>query len=94
MFRIVVRPLAAEQIRSLRRVDAVAVVDAIELYLRYEPNQAPARTDRRNVPTARRGLSRVLRRRRGGGGRELPCCTKGTQRPYTRMKANEDDDRI
>jgi len=38
MFRIVVRPLAAEQIRSLRRVDAVAVVDAIELYLRYEPN--------------------------------------------------------
>ena len=38
MFRIVVRPLAAEQIRSLRRVDAVAVVDAIELHLRYEPD--------------------------------------------------------
>ena len=39
MFRIVVRPHAAEQIRRLRRVDAVAVVDAIEAHLRYEPDR-------------------------------------------------------
>jgi mRNA interferase RelE/StbE len=39
MFRIVVRPLAAEQIRRLRRVDAVAVLDAIELHLRYAPDR-------------------------------------------------------
>jgi mRNA interferase RelE/StbE len=38
MFRIVVRPLAAEQIRRLRRVDAVAIVDAIETHLRHEPD--------------------------------------------------------
>jgi mRNA interferase RelE/StbE len=36
MFRIVVRPLAAEQIR---RVDAVAIVDAIETHLRHEPDR-------------------------------------------------------
>jgi mRNA interferase RelE/StbE len=39
MFRIVVRPLAAEQIRRLRRVDAVAVLDAIEVHLRHEPDR-------------------------------------------------------
>jgi mRNA interferase RelE/StbE len=39
MFRIVVRPLAAEQIRLLRRVDAVAIVDAIETHLRHEPDR-------------------------------------------------------
>jgi mRNA interferase RelE/StbE len=36
MFRIVVRPLAAEQIC---RVDAVAIVDAIETHLRHEPDR-------------------------------------------------------
>jgi len=39
MFRIVVRPHAAGQIRRLRRVDAVAVLDAIEAHLRYEPDR-------------------------------------------------------
>ena len=39
MFRIVVGPHAAEQIRRLRRVDAVAVLDAIEAHLRYEPDR-------------------------------------------------------
>jgi mRNA-degrading endonuclease RelE of RelBE toxin-antitoxin system len=38
MFRIVVRPHAAAQIRHLRRVDAVAILDAIETHLRYEPD--------------------------------------------------------
>jgi mRNA interferase RelE/StbE len=39
MFRIVVRPLAAEQIRRLRRIDAVAILNAIERHLRYEPDR-------------------------------------------------------
>ena len=39
MFRIVFRPTAAGQIRGLRRVDAVAILDAIETHLRYEPER-------------------------------------------------------
>ena len=39
MFRIVFRPGAAGQIRRLRRVDAVAVLDAIETHLQYEPER-------------------------------------------------------
>lgn len=39
MFRILVGPGAAAQIRRLRRVDAVAILDALETYLRYEPER-------------------------------------------------------
>jgi mRNA interferase RelE/StbE len=39
MFRIVVRPHAAAQIRRVRRVDAVAILDAIETHLRHEPER-------------------------------------------------------
>ena len=39
MFRIVVRPRAAAQVRRLRRVDAVAVLDGIETHLRHEPDR-------------------------------------------------------
>jgi mRNA interferase RelE/StbE len=39
MFRIVVRPRAAAQIRRLRRVDAVAILDAMETHLRREPER-------------------------------------------------------
>jgi len=39
MFRIVVRPGAAAQIRRLRRVDAVAILDAMETHLRTEPER-------------------------------------------------------
>jgi mRNA-degrading endonuclease RelE of RelBE toxin-antitoxin system len=39
MFRILVRPHAAAQIRRLRRVDAVSILDAIETHLRYEPDR-------------------------------------------------------
>jgi mRNA interferase RelE/StbE len=39
MFRIVVRPRAAAQIRGLRRVDAVAILDAMETHLRHEPER-------------------------------------------------------
>jgi mRNA interferase RelE/StbE len=39
MFRIVVRPPAADQIRRLRRLDAVAILDAIETHLRNEPDR-------------------------------------------------------
>ena len=39
MFRIAVRPGAAEQIRRLRRVDAVAIIDAVETHLRHEPER-------------------------------------------------------
>ena len=40
MFRIVVRPRAAAQIRGLRRVDAVAILNAMETHLRREPDRA------------------------------------------------------
>jgi mRNA-degrading endonuclease RelE of RelBE toxin-antitoxin system len=39
MFRIVIRPAAADQIRRLRRHDAVAILDALETQLRYEPER-------------------------------------------------------
>ncbi|HYS47596.1 MAG TPA: type II toxin-antitoxin system RelE/ParE family toxin [Xanthobacteraceae bacterium] len=39
MFRIVVRPRAAAQVRRLRRVDAVAILDAMETHLRHEPDR-------------------------------------------------------
>jgi mRNA-degrading endonuclease RelE of RelBE toxin-antitoxin system len=39
MFRIAVRPHATAQIRRLRRVDAVAILDGIETHLRYEPDR-------------------------------------------------------
>lgn len=39
MFRIGVRPGAAEQIRRLRGVDAVAIIDALETHLRDEPER-------------------------------------------------------
>jgi mRNA-degrading endonuclease RelE of RelBE toxin-antitoxin system len=39
MFRIVFGPGAAGQIRRLRRVIAVAIIDAIETHLRYEPER-------------------------------------------------------
>ena len=39
MFRIVVRPRAASQVRRLRRVDAVAILDAIDKHLRHEPDR-------------------------------------------------------
>ncbi|HEV8306863.1 MAG TPA: type II toxin-antitoxin system RelE/ParE family toxin [Methylomirabilota bacterium] len=39
MFRIAIRPRAAEQIRRLRRVDAMAILDAIESHLRDEPER-------------------------------------------------------
>ena len=39
MYRIVVRPHAVAQIRRLRRIDAVAILDAIETHLRHEPDR-------------------------------------------------------
>ena len=41
MFGIVVRPGAAVQISRLRRVDAVAILDAIEAHLRHGPERTP-----------------------------------------------------
>ena len=43
MFRIVLQPRAIDQIRRLRRVDAVAILDAIETHLRHEPER-PSRS--------------------------------------------------
>ena len=43
MFDVVVRPTALRQLRRLRRVDAVAILDALDLYLRHEPDR-PNRT--------------------------------------------------
>ncbi|MGH7318655.1 MAG: type II toxin-antitoxin system RelE family toxin [Candidatus Rokuibacteriota bacterium] len=39
MFRVVVRPGAAERIRRLPRVDAVAILDALETHLRHDPER-------------------------------------------------------
>jgi mRNA interferase RelE/StbE len=39
MFRITIRAGAATQLRRLRRVDAVAILDAIETHLRHEPER-------------------------------------------------------
>jgi len=39
MFRVVVRPGPAEQIRRLRPVDAVAILDALETHLRHDPER-------------------------------------------------------
>ena len=39
MFRVVVRPGAAEQIRRLQRVDAVAILDALDIHLRHDPER-------------------------------------------------------
>jgi mRNA interferase RelE/StbE len=39
MFEVLVRPTALRQLRRLRRVDAVAILDALDLYLRHEPDR-------------------------------------------------------
>ncbi len=39
MFRIVVRPKAVTQIRGLRRIEAAAILDALETYPRHEPER-------------------------------------------------------
>ncbi len=39
MFEIAIRPSALKQLRSLRRVDAVAILDALERYLRHAPDR-------------------------------------------------------
>ena len=43
MFQIDVASEARERIRALRRVDAAAVLDAIETHLRFEPDR-PSRS--------------------------------------------------
>lgn len=39
MFEIAVQPAALKQLRRLRRVDAVAILDALDRYLRQEPDR-------------------------------------------------------
>jgi mRNA-degrading endonuclease RelE of RelBE toxin-antitoxin system len=39
MFRVVVQPGAAEQTRGLRRVGAVAILNALQTHLRHEPER-------------------------------------------------------
>jgi mRNA-degrading endonuclease RelE of RelBE toxin-antitoxin system len=43
MFEVVVTPAAVRQLRRLRRIDAVRILDAIERRLRHEPER-PTRT--------------------------------------------------
>lgn len=61
MFRIVVRPGAAAQIRRLRRVDAVAILDAMEARLRHEPD----RVSRSRIKRLRGGQAATYRLRIG-----------------------------
>lgn len=39
MFVVEVGPEAVRQIKQLRRIDAVAIVDALEKYLRHQPDR-------------------------------------------------------
>jgi mRNA interferase RelE/StbE len=39
MFEVVVQPTALTQLRRLRRVDAAAILDALDRYLRHEPDR-------------------------------------------------------
>ena len=39
MFEILVRPNALRHLRRLRRVDVVAILDALDRYLRQEPDR-------------------------------------------------------
>lgn len=39
MFEVVVQPAALGQLRRLRRVDAVAILDALDRYLRHDPDR-------------------------------------------------------
>jgi addiction module RelE/StbE family toxin len=61
MFRIVVLPQAAAQIRRLRRTDAVAILDAIEAHLRNEPE----RVSRSRIKRLRGQFSAAYRLRVG-----------------------------
>ena len=61
MFRIALRPRAAEQIRRLRRADAVAILDAMETHLRYEPE----RVSRSRIKRLRGGQDATYRLRVG-----------------------------
>jgi mRNA-degrading endonuclease RelE of RelBE toxin-antitoxin system len=61
MFRIVVRPGAAAQIRRLRRVDAVNVLNAIERHLRLEPE----RVSRSRIKRLRGSVAATYRLRVG-----------------------------
>lgn len=39
MFEIAIQPAALEQLRRLRRVDAVAILDGLDRYLRQDPDR-------------------------------------------------------
>jgi mRNA interferase RelE/StbE len=43
MFEVVVQPTALRQLRRLRRNDAVAILDAVDRYLRHDPDR-PSRS--------------------------------------------------
>jgi mRNA interferase RelE/StbE len=66
MYRITVRPQAARQVGRLRRVDAVAILDALETHLRYEPERVSRsrikrlRGDQRSTYRLRVGEYRVF----------------------------------
>ena len=61
MFRIRIRATAAAQLRRLRRVDAVAILDAIEMHLRHEPE----RTSRSRIKRLRGAQHATYRLRVG-----------------------------
>jgi hypothetical protein len=66
MFEFVVAPIALRQLRQLRRVDGVRILDAVETHLRYEPERPTTAIKqlrgRQNatLSPARRGRSCVL----------------------------------
>ena len=72
MFRIVVSPGAAAQIKRLRRVDAVAILDALDAYLRHEPE----RVSRSRIKRLR-GSQMATYRLRGGDYRVFYDVSEG-----------------
>lgn len=61
MFEVVVAPAALRQLRRLRRIDCVGILNAIETHLRYEPER-PTRTTIKRL----RGLQDATYRLRVG----------------------------
>ena len=72
MFWVFVRPGAAEQIRRLRRVEAVAILDALETHLRHEPE----RVSRSGIKRLR-GKQDATHRLRVGNIASSTMCSRG-----------------
>jgi mRNA interferase RelE/StbE len=100
LFEIVVQPAALSQLRRLRRVDAVAVLDALDRYLRQEPDR-PTRSRIKRLRgeqdatyRLRVGEFRVFYDIRGDVVTVVAVLHKRDTVASTGRRRNEDNDRI